>query len=231
VNGDFVIEVMGSRTVQQFIHTYGNNMSFATAGISDVYTTAANLNNGGLEGLYIFKTPAPLAGTNAYGQTYTEEGAPWDWWDNASYEAIAQVYNAALGAPAGYFSADAITGNPDMSAAKGNAYLDTVQGYLNPRMYEVLDLANDIAIINSFDEKINNSTKIYPNPANNFLNIVSLKTGISSVEIYNLNGQLVLNKEVNNNQKTINISSLEGGIYIVDILSENTSVKRKLIVE
>jgi hypothetical protein len=98
-------------------------------------------------------------------------------------------------------------------------------------MYEVLDLANDIAIINSVDEKINNSTKIYPNPANNFLNIVSLKTGISSVEIYNLNGQLVLNKEVNNNQKTINISSLEGGIYIVDILSENTSVKRKLIVE
>ena len=61
-----------------------------------------------------------------------------------------------------------------MSAIKRKLYLDTVHGYLNPRMYEVLDLANDIAIINSVDEKINNSTKIYPNPANNVLNIVSI---------------------------------------------------------
>jgi len=231
VNNDFVIEVMGSRTAQIYANQYLNNDAFALAGISDAFTTAANVNNGGLEGLYIFKTPAPSAGTNAYGQTYTEEGAPWDWWDNASYEAIAQAYNAGSGAPAGYFAADAITGNPDMSAVKGNAYLDTVHGYLNPRMYEVLDLANNIAIINSVDEKINNSTNIYPNPANNFLNIVSLKSGISSVEIYNLNGQLVLKKEINNNQQTINIRSLESGIYIVDILSENTSVKRKLIIE
>ena len=176
VNDDFVIEVMGSRTAQFYANQYLNNDAFALAGISDAFTTAANVNNGGLEGLYVFKTPAPSAGTNAYGQTYTEEGAPWDWWDNTSYEAVAQAYNAGSGAPAGYFAADAITGNPDMSAAKGNAYLDTVHGYLNPRMYEVLDLANDIAIINSVDEKINNSTKIYPNPANNFLNIVSLNT-------------------------------------------------------
>ena len=231
VNDDFVIEVMGSRTAQFYANQYLNNDAFALAGITDAFTTAANVNNGGLEGLYIFKTPAPSTTPNAYGESYEEQGAPWDWWDGAAYEATAQIVNASSGAPAGYFEANAILGNPNMSASNGNAYLDTVHGYLNPRMYEVLDLANDIAIINSVDEKINNSTKIYPNPANNFLNIVSLKTGISSVEIYNLNGQLVLNKEVNNNQKTINISSLEGGIYIVDILSENTSVKRKLIVE
>jgi uncharacterized surface protein with fasciclin (FAS1) repeats len=138
VNDDFVIEVMGSRTAQFYANQYLNNDAFALAGISDAFTTAANVNNGGLEGLYVFKTPAPLAGANAYGQNYTEEGAPWDWWDNTSYEAVAQAYNAGSGAPAGYFAADAITGNPDMSAAKGNAYLDTIQGYLNPRMFAVL---------------------------------------------------------------------------------------------
>jgi uncharacterized surface protein with fasciclin (FAS1) repeats len=138
VNDELVINVMGSRSAQFYANQYLNNDAFALAGISDAFTTAANVNNDGLEGLYVFKTPAPLAGANAYGQNYTEEGAPWDWWDNTSYEAVAQAYNAGSGAPAGYFAADAITGNPDMSAVKGNAYLDTVHGYLNPRMFAVL---------------------------------------------------------------------------------------------
>jgi len=110
--GDFVVEVMGSRTVQQNIHTYGNNMSFAMAGISDVYTTAANVNNGGLEGLYIFKTPAPTTTPNAFGELYEEQGSPWDWWDNATYDVMFQAVN---GAPAGYGAANSLLGNPNMS--------------------------------------------------------------------------------------------------------------------
>ena len=33
-----------------------------------------------------------------------------------------------------------LLGNPDMSATKGRAYIDTVQGYLNPRIYAALNL-------------------------------------------------------------------------------------------
>ena len=231
VNDDFVIEVMGSRTAQFYANQYLNNDAFAIAGITDAFTTAANVNNGGLEGLYIFKTPAPSTTPNAYGESYEEQGAPWDWWDGAAYEATAQIVNASSGAPAGYFEANAILGNPNMSASNGNAYLDTVHGYLNPRMYEVLDLANDIAIINSVDEKINNSTKMYPNPAVNFLNIVNYTVGIENIYIYNTNGQLVLANEVNANQIRLNTSTLSKGVYIVDIKSKDTSIKRKLIIE
>jgi hypothetical protein len=145
VNGDFVIEVMGSRTAQFYANQYLNNDGFALAGITDVFTTAANINNGGLEGLYIFKTPAPSTTPNAYGSPYEEEGAPWDWWDSATYEAEAQAVNGP--APAGYFAADAILGNPNMSDVKGNAYLDTVHGYLNPRMFAVLDLVNNTTVL------------------------------------------------------------------------------------
>ena len=230
--GEFVVEVMGSRTVQQYIHNYGNNMSFAMAGITDVFTTAANVNNGGIEGLYIFKTPAPSTTPNAFGENEEEQGSPWDWWDNASYGAVAEAVNGVPGltSPA-YFEANAILGNPTMSAARGNAYLDTVQGYLNPRMYEVLDLANYISIISGVNYIESALVELYPNPASNVLNIVSYNVGIEKINIYNLNGQLVLNKDVNNNQKKINIRSLESGIYIVDILSEKTSIKRKLIIK
>jgi hypothetical protein len=222
--GDFVVEVMGSRTVQIMQNMYNNNSYGAWSYISDDYTTAANTNNDGNDGLYIFKTPAPSSTPNAFGELEEEQGSPWDWWDNVTYDAMFTGYH---GTPAGYGAANSLLGNPNMSATNGNLYLDTVQGYLNPRMYLTLGLGTALSI----NELIAQTTEIYPNPANNVLNIVSYTVGIEKINIYNLNGQLVLNKEVNNNQKTLNISSLESGIYIVDILSENTSVKRKLVIE
>ena len=133
--GDFVVEVMGSRTVAHYSNAYGNNDVFVNADFTDNFTNAANLNNSGYEGLYVFKTPAPLTTPNAFGQLGEEAGAPWDWWDNVTYDA---QFAAVNGAPAGYGAANSILGNPDMSAEKGNLYIDTIQGYLNPRIFEVL---------------------------------------------------------------------------------------------
>lgn len=222
--GDFVVEVMGSRTTQHYANQYSNNNSFALAGISDVYTTAANVNNNGLEGLYIFKTPPPSTTPNAFGELEEEQGSPWDWWDNATYDTQFAGYH---GAPAGYGAANSLLGNPDMSSAKGNAYLDTIQGYLNPRMYLTLGLGTVLTI----NELIDKTTEIYPNPANNVLNIISYTSGIENINIYNTNGQLVLSSKVNANQIRLNTSNLAKGIYIINIKSKDTSIKRKLIIE
>jgi len=121
--------------------------------------------------------------------------------------------------------------NMSKNAFQGNAYLDTIQGYLNPRMYEVLDLANHVPIISGINDIEGTLVDLYPNPANNVLNIVSYTVGINSISIFNLNGQEVLNTTVNANQIRLNTSSLANGVYIVDIKSNNTSVKRKLIIE
>jgi len=226
--GDFVVEVMGSRTVVNYSNAYGNNDVFVQAGFTDAFTTAANINNSGYEGLNVFNTPTPSTTPNPFGQDYEEEGSPWDWWDNTTYGIQAQAVNGITGvtSPA-FFEANAILGNPDMSAAKGNLYIDTIQGYLNPRIYVALGLGT----INGMNEVIDASTEIYPNPANNSLNIVSYAVGINSVRIYNLNGQEVLNTIVNANQIKINTSNLAIGLYIVDVKSNNSSVKRKLIIE
>jgi len=225
--GDFVVEVMGSRTVQHYANSYGNNDVFVQAGFTDIFTTAANVNNNGYEGLNVFLTPTPSTTPNAFGQLEEEEGSPWDWWDNTTYEATAQAVNASLGMPAGFFAANSILGNPNMSATKGNAYLDTVQGYLNPRIYIALGLGNT----SSINEVIDASTDMYPNPANNELTIVSYAVGIENINIYNTNGQLVLSNKINANQIRLNTSALSTGIYIVDIKSEKTSIRRKLIIE
>ena len=42
---------------------------------------------------------------------------------------------------------------------------------------------------------------------------------------------LKLNTEVNANQIRLNVSTLAKGVYIIDIKSKDTSIKRKLIIE
>ena len=173
--GELVVEVMGSRTVQHYSNQYLNNDAFALAGITDAFTTAANVNNGGLEGLYIFKTPAPSTTPNAFGENEEEQGSPWDWWDNTAYGIVADIVNGVPGVttPA-FFEANAILGNPNMSATNGNTYLDTIQGYLNPRMYMVLFGGCTDSLANNFDALaiINDGSCTYPT-SNTIYDIVS----------------------------------------------------------
>ena len=164
---EIVVEVMGSRTVQHYSNMYGNNDAFINAGFgfnSDPFTLAANVNNSGYEGLNVFVTPAPSPTPNAFGESEEEQGSPWDWWDNTSYGQMAEAINGVPGltSPA-YFEANSILGNPDMSPTKGRAYIDTIQGYLNPRIYVVLGLGGVLSVNNVVDH----STNIFPNPAKN----------------------------------------------------------------
>ena len=175
--GELVVEVMGSRTVQHYSNQYLNNDAFALAGITDAFTTAANVNNGGLEGLYIFKTPAPSTTPNAFGENEEEQGSPWDWWDNTAYGIVADIVNGVPGVttPA-FFEANAILGNPNMSATNGNTYLDTIQGYLNPRMFAVLGFVAGCtdSLANNFDAlaNVNDGSCTY-SPTNSIYDIIS----------------------------------------------------------
>lgn len=74
-----------------------------------------------------------------------------------------------------------------------------------------------------------NNFKIWPNPASNNIKLES-KQKIKEVNIYNLNGQLVLNKQ-SFNITEVNIGNLANGIYIVAIKTTTGIYNSKLIVE
>ncbi|MFA5620391.1 MAG: T9SS type A sorting domain-containing protein [Weeksellaceae bacterium] len=57
---------------------------------------------------------------------------------------------------------------------------------------------------------------LYPNPAINFVNILS-KEKISLVEVYNMKGQKVMNS----NSNKLNVSNLIKGIYLIKIILIN----------
>ena len=85
---------------------------------------------------------------------------------------------------------------------------------------------NDSIAIDLEINKENNELAIYPNPANNFINV---ETNIKSqILIYSSIGQLVLNKKIYGTS-TLDISYLSKGYYLLNINQQEYSQFRKII--
>jgi choice-of-anchor B domain-containing protein len=70
---------------------------------------------------------------------------------------------------------------------------------------------------------------VYPNPSESDITITSANNPISTVEIYNVLGQLVLNLNFSDNfSENIDISSLRSGLYLIKI---NGSTTKKVLVK
>jgi serine protease len=68
--------------------------------------------------------------------------------------------------------------------------------------------------------------KVFPNPVNNLLNIEA-DEDISVVKIYSLSGQLILTQV--DSTKTIDVSQLSNGTYLIEISSANQTLHSKFI--
>lgn len=68
---------------------------------------------------------------------------------------------------------------------------------------------------------------IYPNPANDKIWIKNIDDSQSSIMIFDLLGNLVLNKEIYSN--LIDISDLENGVYLLSLLYSKQTVIKKII--
>ena len=107
--------------------------------------------------------------------------------------------------------------------------------------YYILDLSDnpidsvDVNIINTVSVKELNQTliSIYPNPANNYLNInfTNFSSDLFEVNIYDLNGKLVFNRQLFNLKNTIDLNNLKSGFYNYNITNKTSILKEaKLII-
>ena len=102
--------------------------------------------------------------------------------------------------------------------------------YGNNRFVLVFDASTGI------DKRISNTLiSVYPNPANNELHIKSFNTEYANsntlVSIRNLVGQTVFTSEAQSlkNFNTLDIASLEAGVYIIEVRLEGQSIFQKFI--
>jgi len=66
---------------------------------------------------------------------------------------------------------------------------------------------------------------VYPNPANNVLNITA--QNIETLKVLNIAGQVIDNQVVNNNNAEINVSNYSAGIYFVQVRTDKGFFTKK----
>ena len=83
-------------------------------------------------------------------------------------------------------------------------------------------------ITDGVEETVNQMANIYPNPANNYVNIAG--ENLNSVAIYNVAGQLVRIEKISGNTLSLD---LEAGVYFFSVYDNNgnNSVQRVVIVK
>lgn len=103
-------------------------------------------------------------------------------------------------------------------------------GYSTPNQGLLLldDVAVDIST--SISNNIENKMSIYPNPAEDKLNIVSEST-VNTVKVYNISGSLVYENNFNETSISLDVDNLTNGVYVVYIETENGLIREKLIIK
>ncbi|PHR69400.1 MAG: hypothetical protein COA67_10530 [Lutibacter sp.] len=90
------------------------------------------------------------------------------------------------------------------------------------------DIGTHFVVLSVDQNKLLSEIKIYPNPTNgNDLNISENQD--LSIEIFNVLGKLVLTDNVSTNKTKIDVNTLNTGIYLIRLSSEDGSITRKFI--
>ncbi|GAA4234441.1 hypothetical protein GCM10022291_13830 [Postechiella marina] len=92
----------------------------------------------------------------------------------------------------------------------------------------IINLAS-LSIEENKQQLLNKKTiKIYPNPIKNTFKIGNI-SGFAKYKIWNIQGKQI-QQGITSNNKTINVTRLTAGIYIIQISSQNKTVTRKIII-
>jgi len=235
-NGN-VVEVQGANLFIQKANALGNNDAIKNMPANDEYTKKARSHYGKtLDYLYpapgdkmtinedvehLFPIIRPLNPVLFYNRS-----GPWQWWDPESASAKADDRSQ----PGKTIHETSLPGNPDMGPEKGRTFIDTIMGYMCPRIAVINgDYTVDQLSVN--DKLPSNAANIYPNPAKNEITIsVDNQFNVQSIRLMDITGREVKNITANNIVR-INVSDLQTGYYMINIQTSEGLISSKLIKE
>ena len=76
---------------------------------------------------------------------------------------------------------------------------------------------------------LKNNTSVYPNPANNVLNISTITNDLTSIKLFDALGNLVLEKQTTTNC-SIDVNLLPQGVYYISIVNSKSKKMEKVVV-
>ena len=174
------------------------------------------------------------AGTDHFYPFFTSgaEGSPWDWWSLTDLQQVVAGTNAALGTDfnADSLHLDGLETNPDMSAEKGNRYLDTIFMVVTPRAYYAFGLDSTSTSIPDLT-KYEVGLSLAPNPSQG---LVEVNTAIDSpmhrIIIRDISGRVMLiQNRIQTNYLRLNHTDITPGLYFMEIHFEKGKVTEKVV--
>lgn len=241
--GENVVPVPGPNQFMQVANDLGVNDVFADkSDYNDPYTfrarntyysTYSHYNGsvsipGNVEGMF------PLE-IDLESNQFENEGAPWEWWTLADVQAAVGFSNAVYGtsANANDIHDDALMSNPNMSKSKALTYIDSIQGYLHPRLMLAMGIGNQQIVSTDDVEKNNGKINIYPNPASTSIEFIATGNAeIESFQIFDLSGKAVVSQTtVNGTYYYTDLNELTNGLYIVRMNTNQGVQTQKLVIE
>ena len=115
--------------------------------------------------------------------------------------------------------------------------LDTDRDLVSDRQ-EIINGTNpftDDGTLNTLDFIANNEVNIFPNPVTDFLNFSGKYfNSDTNIQLFNLMGKVILTKELKANainNKSINISNLPSGLYIVVTNNKKSTITKKIVIK
>ncbi|MBQ4818806.1 glycoside hydrolase family 9 protein [Aquimarina sp. MMG016] len=79
-------------------------------------------------------------------------------------------------------------------------------------------------------EPVSELFKVFPNPTSRLLNIKLPKNNANAtLELYSIQGKKIIEKQLNNEESSINISNLNSGLYLIKVFGDNNTYTSKII--
>ncbi len=91
-----------------------------------------------------------------------------------------------------------------------------------------IDLIEALLLLSNEDQKIS-EVAIFPNPATDFISIKTKGAIEGAITIYNILGEKLIQQDFNSNQTKFDVSSLNSGVYIVNIKAKGTVTTKKFV--
>ncbi len=229
---EFVVNVSGNRTAVEFATSQGNNDILNDPASYLAYEEIVEAQKD-IDVTPALSAPIKMGVDHFYGfDLPNPQGSPWDWWDFATLEAVVAATNAAAGTN---FDANVLHGsglltNPDMSAEKGHAYVDTILTFMAPRACLALGLNCQLPVDIEEIEATTIGLEIAPNPVETEFVIRTEDASIEKVYIYSIDGRLVQARmALKGNEVIISRNELQAGLYVAQITTNQGVVSKEIV--
>lgn len=215
-----VVDVHGSRTMIKKAVAVGNNNVILNRTFPDAVSARAYSMNAKaqFEGLFEFRrplTPGPF-----------QEASPWDWWDSTTVVTQAALY----GQNGNTIHLSGKATNPDMSAAKGRRYIDTVLAFAAPRMIVGLNMPGNEYVGIAKSALNSASVSVYPNPVTAGFTVSISNEQVQSVSVMDMNGRVIRTwNNLNTDNAVIERGDIAAGVYLVKVKTKTGEAARQVI--